>query len=157
MADRCEGFSAASAEVCNGEDDDCDGVVDDGVPSETFGAGRCATTLTCVDGAWNASAAMPAPTELCTAGSIGVDDDCDGAIDETCAAPTIASTCALAPRRKAPAPRPLLCPLWRPRSTSRPKRASPTSACSREAAWLPTHARPARIECRPSRSGAPSP
>ncbi|MCB9623639.1 MAG: hypothetical protein H6723_09940 [Sandaracinus sp.] len=87
LADRCEGFSAASAEVCNGEDDDCDGVVDDGVPSETFGAGRCATTLTCVDGAWNASAAMPAPTELCTAGSIGVDDDCDGAIDETCAAP----------------------------------------------------------------------
>lgn len=46
-------------ELCNGEDDDCDGVVDDGVLNA---CGSCG----------------PVPTESCN----GEDDDCDGAVDE---------------------------------------------------------------------------
>ncbi len=47
------------AEVCNGRDDDCDGTSDDGV---TNACGSCG----------------PVPTEFCD----GVDNDCDGFIDE---------------------------------------------------------------------------
>jgi len=53
------GTNCCAPEVCNGLDDDCDGVVDNGV---TNACGSCG----------------PVPTEVCN----GADDDCDGAIDE---------------------------------------------------------------------------
>jgi Putative metal-binding motif len=75
---------AASAEICNGLDDDCDGLVDDGDP------GSGATCMTgqsgiCGPGIIHCNAGMlkcvpdaVAATETCN----GVDDDCDGQIDE---------------------------------------------------------------------------
>jgi len=75
------------AETCNGVDDDCDGVIDEGVTqgcytgaSGTSGVGVCrAGTQTCAAGAWSACVGQVVPaTESCN----NLDDDCDGAIDE---------------------------------------------------------------------------
>ncbi|MCB9537575.1 MAG: hypothetical protein H6704_15095 [Myxococcales bacterium] len=71
-------------ERCNGEDDDCDGTIDEG-----FDIGRacldrsadgCARTgtLQCVSPARSACVPDPDPREQCN----GRDDDCDGAYDE---------------------------------------------------------------------------
>ena len=88
--------SVASIEICNGEDDDCDGTIDNGLifldyyadlDSDGFGAG--AATNSCVDlGAGyvtnntdcnNANALInPNATEICNS----IDDNCDGQIDE---------------------------------------------------------------------------
>jgi hypothetical protein len=88
--------NAASAEICNGEDDDCDGTIDNGLvfldyyadlDSDGFGAG--AATNSCVDlGAsyvtnntdcddTNANTYLGA-TEICNT----LDDNCDGQADE---------------------------------------------------------------------------
>ena len=87
---------APSREVCNGVDDDCDGLVDHGDPSVdisrlpsspaypscAFGSGgACVGTWACVesDGGfdWSCNAAQPRP-EVCN----GFDEDCNGLIDE---------------------------------------------------------------------------
>jgi len=72
-----------TAEVCDGADNDCDGAVDDGtdVPT-TCGVGSCAASgvIACVLGAPQPDTCSPgSPSgEVCD----GVDNDCDGAIDE---------------------------------------------------------------------------
>ncbi len=71
-------------EVCNGVDDDCDGLVDDGL-AETHGCertvpgvGTCEGTSRCVGSAgWVCDAPLPV-VETCN----HVDDDCDDATDE---------------------------------------------------------------------------
>jgi hypothetical protein len=88
--------NASSVEICNGEDDDCDGTIDNGLvfldyyadlDSDGFGGG--AATNSCVDlGAGyvtnngdcnNANASInPNATEICNS----IDDNCDGQIDE---------------------------------------------------------------------------
>jgi len=100
--EECDDTNAAvhpgAAEVCDGVDDNCDGVVDEAtavdaatwyadVDGDTFGdsgstalgcsapAGYVADATDCDDAAVDVN---PAQTELCN----GVDDDCDGAIDE---------------------------------------------------------------------------
>ncbi|MCU0673195.1 MAG: putative metal-binding motif-containing protein [Myxococcota bacterium] len=81
----CDGFlDPLAAEVCNGEDDDCDGTVDEALPSTTFGEGRCAETLSCVGGALvTTSPAVPAG-DGCEGPGFEVDEDCDGRVDEDC-------------------------------------------------------------------------
>ncbi len=76
----CDG-PQASAELCNGADDDCDGLVDEEVnggpcvvPSDY---GECPGTTSCVDSA-EICLGAPAVQEVCN----GLDDDCDGETDE---------------------------------------------------------------------------
>ena len=67
----------ASAETCDARDEDCDGLVDEGVSrpcSTACGAGVEA----CVDGSFGACDAPPVGAETCN----GADDDCDGVTDE---------------------------------------------------------------------------
>lgn len=79
------GAPAADDQTCDGSDDDCNGVADDGfVPfSTTCGVGACASTgtLSCAGGMTidSCSPGVPAPSDSdCDA----IDDDCNGAADE---------------------------------------------------------------------------
>ncbi|MRG91771.1 MopE-related protein [Polyangium spumosum] len=80
----CQGFIGPSAEVCDGIDNDCDGVVDD----NPFGVGTpcgnnqppCSTgTTACVNGALVCQGGVQPGPEVCD----GTDNDCDGSVDET--------------------------------------------------------------------------
>jgi hypothetical protein len=87
--DAATGWSActargASAETCNGIDDDCDGIVDENVPgvgaacTNSNAAGTCPGVTAC-NGAAGIQCAGQVPTqELCN----GIDDNCNGQIDE---------------------------------------------------------------------------
>jgi hypothetical protein len=73
-----------AAETCNGKDDDCDGLVDEGVSHDPVGcqvsnaSGTCAGDWVCQGASgWACNAATPA-AETCN----WADDDCDGQIDE---------------------------------------------------------------------------
>ncbi|MBV1857820.1 MAG: hypothetical protein KUG77_05355 [Nannocystaceae bacterium] len=91
----CAGQVLPVRESCNGEDDDCDGDVDEGcecLPLETQpcyegdagtqGVGLCAPgEQSCQSGAWSVCTGQVVPdTEICN----GSDDDCDGVLDEGC-------------------------------------------------------------------------
>ena len=71
-------------EICNGKDDDCDGKIDEDIGPHDCGFGACNAnaaccgTQTCVNGAFTTCSATPPSAESCN----GVDDDCDGTIDE---------------------------------------------------------------------------
>ena len=76
-------------EICDGMDNNCDGNVDEGIPSQscysgppgTEGVGSChGGTGTCVGGAWWCEGEVTPQPEVCN----GLDDNCDGFIDEGC-------------------------------------------------------------------------
>ncbi|MFT3713656.1 MAG: MopE-related protein [Archangium sp.] len=89
----CDGGVRASTETCNGSDDDCNGVSDDGV-SETCSVFGCAGARAClpdagVDGGlWTQCLPIAATNEVCD----GIDNNCNGSTDEgvvrTCAVNT---------------------------------------------------------------------
>jgi len=95
----CDDANAAinttAADLCNGVDDDCDGMVDDGVLQGagcSVGVGACARSalLTCADGAYSlcpTTAGAPG-LETCN----GIDDDCNGLVDDGAA---LLATCAI--------------------------------------------------------------
>ena len=76
------------AEICNGVDDDCDGAVDEGFPKKGQPCDGDDGDQ-CKNGTWTCAAdgsetecvneAVTGITELCN----GLDDDCDGDVDET--------------------------------------------------------------------------
>ena len=73
-----------ATEVCNGKDDDCNGQIDDGLPSQgpcSAGVGACMRSgqITCSNGVWQCNVEPGEPNmEVCN----GLDDDCDGLVDE---------------------------------------------------------------------------
>jgi hypothetical protein len=73
-----------SAEICDGADNDCDGVVDEGNPGggqscSTGMAGACAAgTRVCANGGLVCMQTVGPTAEICNAR----DDDCDGVVDE---------------------------------------------------------------------------
>lgn len=75
----------AESATCDGIDDDCNGQIDD-LPLLTCGVGVCQVTApACADGKPNTcTAGPPTPNELCDGDNDGLDDDCDGQIDEGC-------------------------------------------------------------------------
>ena len=108
MATLCDETDAANAkEVCDGLDNDCNGLIDSDDPTMvTIGcektAGVCAgaskPTSLCVGGAWLACAAdhysgfSPAYQIGAETSCDGLDNDCDGQVDEKLAPPTATKT-----------------------------------------------------------------
>lgn len=90
----CKGEIGPHSESCNGQDDDCDGKVDNIQGSialtrpcykggtHTLNQGECkAGRQSCIEGRWSTcqGEVLPQP-EICN----GLDDNCDGKVDETC-------------------------------------------------------------------------
>ena len=73
-------------EACNAADDDCDGVVDEGLNAAVCGVGACRREApNCLEGKPNRCVPGEPTAEICNQ----IDDDCDGVIDngaggETC-------------------------------------------------------------------------
>ncbi|MBU0535782.1 MAG: PKD domain-containing protein, partial [Nanoarchaeota archaeon] len=85
-----------TSETCNGIDDNCDGLIDNGITCScneavqssrtvTCGTGACQRTITqtCVSGQWSPSTCtpLPAPQTFETSCSDSIDNDCDGSAD----------------------------------------------------------------------------
>ena len=80
----CIEDTASGPEACNLLDDDCNGQVDEGLGSKTCGLGVCFVTVSsCVGGVLQScTPGQAAASEVCIN---GLDDDCNGQVDEGCA------------------------------------------------------------------------
>ncbi len=71
--------------LCDGVDDDCNGQIDD-LALLTCGMGVCQMTVpACINGTLSeCTPGPPTPDELCDGNNDGIDDNCNGQIDEGC-------------------------------------------------------------------------
>ncbi|MFA4917599.1 MAG: Ig-like domain-containing protein, partial [Syntrophales bacterium] len=78
------GTCTLPVEICNGRDDDCNGLVDDGFigePCDGPDGDLCLEgSLVCSAGSWTCSDTTTTNSETCN----GLDDDCDTLTDEDC-------------------------------------------------------------------------
>ncbi len=84
-----------SGETCNGIDDNCNGAVDDGIATQACGIGVCARTAAGCSGGSVPACTPGAPAASETCGN-GLDDNCNGSVDEGCCTAPTNSTCATA-------------------------------------------------------------
>ncbi len=82
----CVGEVPPSAEACNGEDDDCDTATDEDLGSIICDIGACQTTIAACEAGGQFGICPPAGTGAAADDSVcnGIDDDCDGRVDEDC-------------------------------------------------------------------------
>ena len=86
----CIGEVLPSTESCNGVDDDCDGVVDNGLPNITCGVGACLNSVSaCVAGRPRACVPGTPTAEVCTD---MIDNNCNGVVNEGCSCVYVAAT-----------------------------------------------------------------
>ncbi|GAB4201852.1 MAG: hypothetical protein OHK0013_14400 [Sandaracinaceae bacterium] len=82
--DANDAVNPGAVESCNGIDDDCNGSIDDGIPSQTCGVGACEVTVSgCMSGMVPTCTPGDPTREVCNA----IDDDCDGEVDDGLGAP----------------------------------------------------------------------
>ncbi len=84
----------AGSEICNGQDDDCDGLVDNGLTPPTLfcnANGVCAGTSPTCAGASGWQCNYPATYESTETRCDGLDNDCDGGVDEPF--PAVGTSC----------------------------------------------------------------
>ena len=113
LGTQCAGEVRDSVEVCNGKDDDCNGMTDDvltvGLPCAVPAAkGVCATgTLKCTAGAATPQCVSenPPAEEVCN----GKDDDCNGTLDDVPGLQTNAAMCGGCGRTACSAPNGACC------------------------------------------------
>ena len=92
VSSECLGASYGSVETCDGEDNDCDGAMDEGLGQSTCGVGPCKHTVqNCVSGVPQVCQPFEgASSEVCD----GKDNDCDGAVDDATVDTPSSASCA---------------------------------------------------------------
>jgi len=144
---------ATAVELCNGLDDNCDGLVDNAAwPTVECGTGACWRSFsTCIGGRENLRCVPGSPTvEVCN----GIDDDCDGVIDNGGVCGSSASGTAQPTPSASATPAATPPPSATPSTPPSPS-APATPAATASASASPTHSRSATAT--PSLGATPSP
>ena len=81
----CTGAIAPlGVEACNNQDDTCNGSVDEGIPTTTCGLGACANTVAACAAGSTQACTPKSPLSDTDTTCDGVDDNCNGIVDEGC-------------------------------------------------------------------------
>lgn len=87
----CTGEVDPTPEACNGVDDNCNGMTDEGLGMISCGIGACQRSAPACTGGRPGTCMPGAPAAAETCGN-GMDDNCNGAVDEGCGCVYVAPT-----------------------------------------------------------------